>query len=283
MHGDWQALWRLLREVGAVDQQGKRVSGYRLIQVGDLAHLGADVYGGDALAVWLGEQYFDDWLLGNHEAPFAYPGLPKFAHMRREHELHPLTQQLIHHHARQGFKVAAACGEWLVTHAGLHWHWQEKELEEVVAEGPAATAEYLNERFLERVVSHEKDPLFDSYGPVRGGDPQPGGVLWMDSSELTRRMGRNRVPQIIGHTARRAPKLLGGAQGNVWAIDAGCGVSGNASALVRADGKEWEPVLLRVRRFGPLLAARQGDLPDLLPLEPELERLVGRRLEGLAL
>jgi len=135
--------------------------------------------------------------------------------------------------------AAAACGDWLVTHAGVH-----PKLARGLPADAGECAAVINDRWYRRAPADSADPLFDWIGPTRGGRAPFGGIFWAHPAEWTR--GR-RPPwgQIVGHVPHLEPRLLAG---RCWAIDLGAR-DGRLAALVREKGqRQWRPVVVRAAR-----------------------------------
>ena len=98
--------------------------------------------------------------------------------------------------------------------------------------------------FARRLSEGQRIPVIDCSGPVRGYDPDPGGVLWCDLTEIEPVAAENRLRQMIGHTPQEAPRLVGE---RIWAVDTGGGRSGVLSAVVKEPGDDrWSPISVDV-------------------------------------
>jgi Calcineurin-like phosphoesterase len=222
VHARASALAALLHELGAVDQRGRRRRGWWIVQVGDLLDRRATPTANMATAR-LAQDAVDVVLAGNHEARMlTAPASPHGA---------PLAALATH-----GWpQAAAACGDWLVTHAGVH-----PELAGDLPSRALDCAQVINDRWNRRPPGCIEDPLFGSVGPARDGDSPYGGIFWMHSDEWPRH-GRTPWGQIMGHVPqRRKPRLLPGPR---WAIDLG-GQSDRLGAVVRERGTRWRPVVV---------------------------------------
>lgn len=132
--------------------------------------------------------------------------------------------------------AAACCGDWLVTHAGVH-----PKLARGLSPRAAECAEEINDRWHRRGPAASGDPLFDWVGPARGGRDPHGGIFWTHPGEW--RSGCE-APwgQIVGHAPQPEPRLLPGRR---WTIDLGAR-DGRVAALVRSSGRQrWRPVVVR--------------------------------------
>lgn len=231
VHARPVALLSLLRAVGVIDGSGRRQGRWWVVQLGDLLDRHASVEANLETAR-LAAETVDVVLAGNHEARMlAERGSPHG----------PALATL----AAQGWPhAAAACGDWLVTHAGVHPRFA-RELPSDAQE----CAEELNHRWHSRVCGGG-DEVFHAVGPARGGEAPFGGILWLHTDEWPRR-AKLSWGQIVGHVPHAEPQLR---PGPCWAIDLG-GRRRRLAALVRPRGEEpWRPVVVR-ERAGALPAA----------------------------
>jgi len=231
VHARPLALLTLLRAIGVIDRSGRRHRRWWVVQLGDLLDRHASVEANLETAQ-LAAETVDVVLAGNHEARMlAEPGSPHG----------PALATL----AAQGWPhAAAACGEWLVTHAGVH-----PEFARALPHEAQECAEELNHRWHSRVCGGGED-LFHAVGPARGGQASFGGILWLHADEWPRKAT---LPwgQIVGHVPHAEPHLR---PGPCWAIDLG-GRRGRLAGLVRPCGEQaWRPVVVRER-------AGAGSLP----------------------
>jgi hypothetical protein len=215
----------LLRTLGAVDETGRRDPGWWIVQIGDLLDRRATA-GANLATARLAASAVDVVLAGNHEV--AMLGEPASVG----------GAALATLAARGWPHAASACGEWLVTHAGIH--------PTLARDLPAVTSDCaaeINDRWHRRRPDQASDPLFDWRGPARGGDDPCGGIFWPHPSEWG---AAPRTPwgQVTGHVPQPKPLLLPGRR---WAIDLG-GRDGRLAALVRSPpGRRWRPVVVRTR------------------------------------
>lgn len=232
VHARPAALLSLLQSVGVVDRRGHRQGCWSVVQLGDLLDRHASVET-NLHTAQLAAETVDVVLVGNHESQML---------VERDSPHGQAFTTL----AAQGWPHgAAACGDWLVTHAGVH-PARARELPSSVAE----CAEEINHRW----HSHRRgrgDDLFDAIGPARGGGAAVGGILWLHSDEWPR-TAMSPWGQITGHVPQDEPHLR---PGPCWAIDLG-GRQGRLAALVRAGGEEsWRAVVVRARSGGAAVAA----------------------------
>jgi hypothetical protein len=222
VHARAEALEALRQALGAVEGRGRRHRGWWIVQVGDLLDRRAKPAANLATAQ-VAQETVDVVLAGNHEARM----------LREASSRHGAALAAL---ATYGWpQAAAACGDWLVTHAGVH-----PELADILPPRALECAQAINDRWNRAARWRCEDPLFGSVGRARGGDAPHGGILWMDSKEWPRG-ARTPWDQIIGHVPQRKPRLLPGRR---WAIDLG-GRRGRLAAVVRQSGdKRWRPVVV---------------------------------------
>ena len=222
VHAQTKALRRLLGAVGAVDARGRRRRGCWVVQLGDLLDRRASPAANLATAR-LAARVVDVVLAGNHEVLL----------LRESGCVHGAALSTL---AACGWPHAAACcGEWLVTHAGVH-----PGLAAGLSPLAAECADEINDRWHRRGPADGVDPLFDWIGPARGGGAPHGGIFWTHPVEWG---SRPSAPwgQIVGHVPQRTPRLLPGRR---WSIDLG-GRNGKVAALVRGSGEHcWRPVVV---------------------------------------
>ncbi|WP_028057754.1 metallophosphoesterase [Candidatus Solirubrobacter pratensis] len=217
VHARADALRAVLAAAGV--EQARRREGAWVVQVGDLLDRHASPEDNLATAE-LAAGALDVVLAGNHEAQLLRAGD------------HGAALALL---ATRGWPhAAAAAGDWLVTHAGLHPR---------LARGLPGTAAECAAELNDRWHRGGGEPLFDWVGPARGGAAPHGGILWLHAGEWPREEP-SPWPQISGHVPQREPRLL--APGR-WSIDMG-GRGGRLAALVREHGGPWRPVVAAARR-----------------------------------
>lgn len=229
VHARSDALWALLGAVGAVDAGGRRNPDHWIVQLGDLLDRRASSQA-NLQTARLAASAVDVVLAGNHESTMLRerPG-------RGGAALATL--------ASRGWPyAAAACGDWLITHAGVH----PKLVPELPPDAGECAAE-INDRWHRRAPDYGGDPLFDWVGPARGGKAPYGGIFWTHPVEWG---PRREAPwgQIIGHVPQPEPRRLTGRR---WAIDVGAR-DGRLAALIRTSGqREWRPVAVSADKSGP--------------------------------
>lgn len=226
VHARPHALEALLRAVGAVDDRGRRASGWWVVQVGDL--LDRRVAPETNLATArVAQQLVDVVLAGNHErSMLGDRGCPHGA---------ALAALAVH-----GWpQAAAANGDWLITHAGVH----PSLAAGLPGEADDAAVE-VNDRWNRRGPERDEDPLLSWVGPCRGGRDPFGGIFWLHTAEWPR---DEAAPwgQIAGHVPQRKPRLLPGRR---WAIDV-TRREERLGGLVRERGADrWRPIVVSATR-----------------------------------
>ena len=250
IHSDVDGLRSMLRHLGVLDDLGKRQRGFYVVQLGDLIHGGHGETLADRriLEKALEGRWFDEVLVGNHELYPTY-GLEagRWNGMtdptdRRTAEL---LQQL---HRQGGLTAASAVDGFLITHAGLHGYYERQ-----ITAGQSLTAVDLAmclcTEFEARVRERTPRDVFDAIGPARsdGRDSRPGGIFWLDASEMAAATPPTSVPQVFGHTPQgHTPVKL---PPDVWCADVGAALSGLVCALVkRSTDRDWTPYVARSPR-----------------------------------
>jgi Calcineurin-like phosphoesterase len=220
VHARAEALRELLEAVGVLDARGRRRERAWVVQVGDLLDRHADPEANLATAK-LAAASVDLVLAGNHEARLMQSAAP---------EQHAAIATL----ATRGWPhAAAAAGDWLITHAGIH--------PQLAATLPARADECAAEIDDRWHCRRQGDPLFDWIGPSREGAAPFGGIYWLGANEWPVNGGETPWPQISGHVPQRMPRQLTPRR---WAIDVG-GRGGRLAALVRPHPEaRWRPVVV---------------------------------------
>ena len=245
LHGDYENLWRIIRDTGIVDSDKeyfeveddlpvKRDDAY-VIFVGDIADFGrmAEPHE-DAATLRLAAKYGDVFIPGNHEMPYLYSFGGRemgFGGMRNELES-GIQDALRIVRWEIEWVPAVEVNGWLVTHAGLH----PDHLRDLGNPEDAYEAAYaLPERFKACVFDRQEWPyVFTGVDYLRGGYGV-GGIFWTDVKTLLG-AGPSRIPQIVGHSYIGPDPILAN---NVWYIDTG---KGHPAALVwNEEGEVWEP------------------------------------------
>jgi hypothetical protein len=283
IHGNYAGFLELLYACGAIDASGRRRPGFAIAQLGDLIHGGHEVTEADRVTLELGRELIDVCLLGNHELPFVTsiePALFAGVHARNGVAAHPSCQTELNAAMREGFfQAAVAIDGWLLTHAGLSpAHLVDadgKVLDEwrEAISSPEALAELLEERFVRRLQSHERDAVIDAISGWRGGESRHGSILWADVQEVVfaaEELG-NPVPQIVGHTPRMAlrphvfelPAGLPLGHEPIWALDMAGIDDGSMAALINEEpGQDaWREVIID-RPVRPLRAGASVSTED---------------------
>lgn len=235
LHGDLAGFLGLLRMIGATNREDVKQPGWKIIQLGDLVHNGADYYR-DHNILEPALELCDLVLMGNHEYPEF--GGRTFG----GYDYDPITHHALKSARANGHLLAAtSVGDWLLTHAGLHPNYLRAKYGGF--KRPASElANELNLRFEKRMEDGSKVNEFDAAGWLRtwGRDRSTGGIFWLDFRELRKGYEDNpacQLKQIVGHTPQQTPVLAGEL---LYCNDVGAAISGRVSALVTEDeGKTW--------------------------------------------
>jgi Transposase, Mutator family/Calcineurin-like phosphoesterase len=144
VHARPVALWSLLLSVGVVGRDGRRERSWSVVQLGDLLDRHASVEANLQTAL-LAAEAVDVVLAGNHESRMlAEPGSP-----------HGQSLAAL---AAQGWPhAAAACGDWLVTHAGVH-----PKVAGGLGKLSKSTASRICEELKERFAAFKRRSLYDT-------------------------------------------------------------------------------------------------------------------------
>lgn len=227
IHGHINTLRGLMQEAGALDQRNKRVDGWRVIQLGDLANCVIEDRDGDLACLRTVGDWIDTMLVGNHEHP--YWGGPAFGGYNGGFYAFPEIREELDRIEQMGHLAPAALvnsndGDILVTHAGY-----------VPSEGIEDAVDGFNFA-VERWLEDKKHPLFSMIGYSRGGWAKNGGILWSGWEEKK----AHEFNQIVGHTpqsdgvSRRDYESTG-----KWSlcIDIGAKRGNGATGVVVEDGE----------------------------------------------
>jgi Calcineurin-like phosphoesterase len=203
VHGEYEALRRLLEAAGIVDGEERINDKVHVIQLGDIANCVDDSDIGDLACLdMVGPTGWIDLLLcGNHE--YAYFGGGEFSGFKFKW---PIFHRLALLSSIGRVACSAHTDGWLITHAGLgpmHNIWE--------------TAEQANGALRARWFNDPTDPIFSVVGKKRGGFLPEGGILWHDAREETDTTFKQLFGHTIGHEVRNDP------QGRWHCLDIGMG------------------------------------------------------------
>lgn len=239
IHGDCEALLRLLREVGALRTDMTKDPDHWIAQVGDLMHMGNESQLSDARIAVIGNDLIDAQIIGNHEL-YLLCGLGNHRFVG-QHHLGQLDPSTLPTARARDWHAAIEVDGWLITHAGLHPQYQREELDE------EQHAKYLNEMFNTRLATGRASHVIDSVGSSGWGFPGvPGGIFWLRPYEMDLpTVQSNRLRQINGHTPMDYPVKIDGTKW--WVNDVGAKLSRNLCALMKEPGQaDWLPVVTGV-------------------------------------
>jgi hypothetical protein len=227
----------LFRKIGLMDDDGNRVDGFHVIQLGDLLSLGYNEQEAEYLK-WV-RPWIDTQLTGNHEYPALGPYSSQMEFVGWEHRDIVAEQMVRHEHnlARMNndpnmWVPTTYVGDWLISHAGITPYVQ-KELKKEGWDGTAKEASrIINEMWVDHVTNQTPEPIFI------GTASHTGGLFWVRIEYLRAGYRDVHVPQIVGHTPQKEPGLQN-KDGNLYCID----TQGDCCALVTEDdGKTWDMV-----------------------------------------
>lgn len=215
-HGRHDLVEGLLRQEGLLGRAHR--AGTTVVQLGDLVNCVSNSIGRDQECLRRAPEWFDVYLVGNHEHPY-FDG-PAFGGFWPDLEIKHLLRS---YNARGLIRPCIAIDGVLVSHAGLSSRWG----------GSCETAEEAEKWLVHEWQGSTKAGVFSAIGPDRGGWSKSGGVLWADWRE-PKRMA---FSQVVGHTVDRevrwrrrkgkfavcidlgASKEVNGALAGAWLID----------------------------------------------------------------
>lgn len=188
-------------------------------------------------AIWLGD-YFDDWgdnaqivrdvavtlkkeldadedefLLGNHDAHYRYPGFQQVQGGGFETGKSHAINEVLKFAEWDKLKLFTICQGWIISHAGVnseifaHPVFKKVTVEEIEIQCAKA---------LMCASVRAKHPVWGC-GMARGGSQYLGGIIWMDwNEEFAPIPGIN---QIVGHTPVKTPQIMTGENSENWNLD----------------------------------------------------------------
>jgi hypothetical protein len=207
VQGQDALLKRLLIQEGLMSEAGERLRPeVTVIQLGDLGHFARYHMGSDRIDPENDEACFklledgviDLMLWGNHDRPIM-------CHLSIDNIFGGyLAPSLDFVHKVQGLraqgkiKLAQSIDGFLLTHAGLHSHWEHMDITD--PEDIAGILNSYDEFHFDGAssVHREVEQFIDTIGPTRGGRDKFGGILWRDNNDEPLWNG---VRQIYGHSA----------------------------------------------------------------------------------
>lgn len=194
----------------------------RVIQLGDLGHLGGDTGARDR-AIWsAAPHYLDTILWGNHDRA-CWDGRHFFSGYVKPF---PETFDIIKTCVGNGkIRLAAEAHGFLLTHAGLHASYKYNKAPQG---GANETAAWLNAREDEDSQDTDFLAIRDAISTSRGGRSTNGGILWRDASESLYKPYR----QVFGHSSKdKVRTYQTGKTGNSFCVDVGNQFNGRLAAI----------------------------------------------------
>lgn len=176
-HGRHDLVEGLLRQEGLLGDR----NGTLVVHIGDLVNCVASSIHEDLECLRRAPNWFDIYLVGNHEHPY-FDG-PAFSGFWPDPEIRELLRR---YEARELMRPCVAVDGVLISHAGLG---SRRGVPDHDAESFShwATAEWRG---------NKRGMIFSAIGHSRGGWDREGGIFWADWSE-PKRMA---FSQVVGHT-----------------------------------------------------------------------------------
>lgn len=202
IHGDFGIAVGLLHSQGIIDASWERFDHETtVVQLGDLTNCVSDSTTGDQACLERAEDWFDVYLIGNHEHP--YFGGPRFNGFWSFPEIAHKLQLL---NSIGLIQAAHVVDDILLTHAGVI---EGATLDNDYGPGTAEDwASAINDLWQRNTIH----PIFSTIGKSRGGVAKNGGILWSDFSEAK----HEHFPQIFGHTVDEGVRLRRRPFPDVW-------------------------------------------------------------------
>lgn len=226
-HGHLDRLEALLLQEGVIRECAdsglvRANSDVRVIQLGDLGHLGGDTGARDR-AIWTAAPHYVDTILwGNHDRA-CWDGRHCFSGYAKPF---PETFNIIKACVGEGkIRLAAEAHGFLLTHAGLHASYKYNKAPQ---ESSAATAKWLNAHEDEDSQDEDFLAIRDAISYTRDGRATNGGILWRDASESLHKPYR----QVFGHSSKdKVRTYQTGKTGNSFCVDVGNQFNGRLAAI----------------------------------------------------
>jgi hypothetical protein len=241
VHGNLDLLAGLLQLAGVLDENLERShrEEIRTVQLGDLCNCVTSSVVDDQRCLDHVEQWFDVYLVGNHEHPHL--GGPAFAGFWRDLVLHHRLRTL---HAIGVLQPCLLVDGILLTHAGVTPEWALPTVEETEA--------YVRRWWRDDPA---QAPVFSSIGRLRGGLSRTGGVLWSDWEEPK----APHLRQIFGHTVGDEVRHASFPDGDGWAVCLDLGGGKRSTRLAGAFIRDGEVDVL-VHESDPAARAEIADV-----------------------
>lgn len=241
VHGDYRSVQELLLALGVIDADGERTEGWWVCQLGDLIHGATTTAEADLRTLRASAGWFDLVLAGNHEV-LQLTGHPagEFSGVKRVPS--PEMRLALDAYWQAGhFAVATCVDEWLVTHAGVHPHYQK-----LLGGDARELSATLNDLF-DTLPSHPVFGIRPHGAQPMGKVFTPTGCLCSEFTTLTAAKD-HRLAQIVGHSPRATGRPEYREDVDLWCIDVGAALTGMAAGVLMHPGGPWQAVVSE--RFG---------------------------------
>jgi len=212
-HGNVELVAGLLQQETLIDENFDRVVHHpdygevTIVQLGDLCNCISSSVDEDKACLGFAPDWFDVYLVGNHEYPYFAGYNHGFSGFWRDVEIERALYWL---HDRKLIQVAYSAGDVLITHAGLT-SWARNQLGNLGNLGAAHYSVVLNKLW----DLNPRHPVLSAVGRERGGWRESGGILWAHWGET---LPRN-LRQVVGHTVGKEIRQ----RGKAYCIDLGAG------------------------------------------------------------
>lgn len=209
VHGKYDRLRELLIQEGIINEDGERINtDVEVVQLGDLGDFRKNYTGDISCYQAVQKGWIDLVLWGNHDRAIKDQGHEFSGYRKPPEEIKHLFKLM---EISGKLRFAHAIHGYLVTHAGLHPHFEELKVPKGFDKtNPYDVADWINQcpsRF------ENLDRFVNAIPTGRGGMSPYGGVLWRDFSEPL----CNAFPQVFGHSSSQCVRLAG--NGTSWCVD----------------------------------------------------------------
>lgn len=174
-----------------------------VVLVGDVGHFGADgSLSGDTMTWSFATKWADVILWGNHDRAVVDDAHIFGGYVNPTREIIHLMQVA---RSQGKLKLAHACHDFLITHAGLHASFASQNVPVItIKQNPYRFANWINRaENPDAEVSYDQVSVRDAISHNRGGTASAGGILWRDIDEKLFVGFR----QVFGHSSDRQHKV----------------------------------------------------------------------------